>query len=232
MLKNIRPTLLALICIAGSLHESAWADQTAEDRLRDQLRQTVLQLRQEQDENAELKTKSASTVVVEKPVVQKVDKASRAQTEQAKEQARQQQARADGLQTQLDDAHTQLAQLQAALTQSGQALHAQQLATQDAEARASALQGVAAHEKACVEDNHKLVVIGIELQERYDDAGIWDVLWSHEPLTGIPGLEREKLMQQYHARIVDATVVPMTADSGAGYGALRNRPAMSVAAHN
>lgn len=203
MLKNIRVIMLG--SLGTLLPLLAHADQSAEDRLREQLRQTVMELRQEQDENADLKAKAAAAPAAPVVVQPRVDKASRAQLEQAKRAASEEQQHADDLQKQLDDLKAQLSKVQA---DAADALRAQVKATDDANARADAVQAFADNDRTCLDDNQKLVELNQAVLESYDRRGALDVIWRSEPVTGIPHVEIERLVQTYHARVVDAAAPP------------------------
>jgi len=211
MLKKIRVIMLG--SLGGLLPLLAHADQSAEDRLREQLRQTVLELRQEQDENADLKAKAASAPVAPVVVQPKVDKVSRAQLEQAKRAASEEQQHADDLQKQVDDLKAQLSKVQA---DAADALRAQVKATQDANARADAVQAYADNDRTCLDDNQKLVELNRAVLDSYDRRSALDVIWRSEPVTGIPHIEVELLVQTYQAKVVDASAPAAPADADAG----------------
>jgi uncharacterized coiled-coil protein SlyX len=206
MLKNIRVILLASV-IAG-LSLPALADQSSEDRMREQLRQTVMQLRQVEDENAELKNKAAAAPAAPVVVQPKVDKASRAELENARRSGAAQQQRADDLQKQLDDLKAQLAKVQA---DDAQALSVQVKAAQDAQARVDVVQAFADNDRTCLADNAMLVKINEALLKRYDERTPLDIFWRSEPVTGIPHIEVERLVQTYHAQVVDGVAPPAPA---------------------
>lgn len=206
MLKNIRVIVLASV-IAG-LSLPALADQSSEDRMREQLRQTVMQLRQVEDENAELKNKAAAAPAAPVVVQPKVDKASRAELENARRSGAAQQQRADDLQKQLDDLKAQLAKVQA---DDAQALSVQVKAAQDAQARVDVVQAFADNDRTCLADNAMLVRINEALLKRYDERTPLDIFWRSEPVTGIPHIEVERLVQTYHAQVVDGVAPPAPA---------------------
>lgn len=193
-----------ILCCAG-----AQAQQSpAEARLRDQLRQTTLDLRQAQDENSALKLKLEQAT----PAVPAAQPAAAA-ADQAKlrglaVQVQAGNARATALQRQLDEAQKSLEQWKQAYDQVVALAKAR-----DAEAKKyQGLYGEAdTRGKSCEADNVKLVQIGDELLERYKHKGVWSAMGDAEPLTGLHRVDMEKLAQDYHARIVDATVKPAPA---------------------
>jgi len=205
MLKKTRSILLGSLVAFAPL--AAHADQSSEDRMREQLRQAVMALRQEQDENADLKIRAeaGTPAPVAAAPVPKVDKAGKAQLEQARRNASEQQQRADDLQKQVDDLKAQLAKAQA---DAADAQRNQLKATQDADNRAAAAQELADNDSRCQSDNQELVTINQTLLQRYDERSVWDVLWRSEPVTGIPHIEVERLVQTWHSKVVDAGAPP------------------------
>lgn len=188
-------TGLALLIAAASAQAQS---RDVERQLRDQLRQTTLELRAAQDDNAQLKARlqtlpaSAPAPAPPPPVVDNSGPLRRSlQAEQQRSAGLQQQLEALQKEQQLwRDGYQKAAavakerDLQA---QKNEALH------QDAEARAH----------SCEDKNAQLVGISEQLLQRYQDKGVWQSLRDDEPLTGLHRVELEKLAQEYHARIVD-----------------------------
>lgn len=201
--------LTALLLAAGALCcAGAQAQQSpAEVRLRDQLRQTTTDLRQAQDENAELKLKlqQAQQPAAPAPAAKPAPAVDDARLRSLAGKAEAESARAASLQQQLDQAQKALEQWKQAYEQAVALARGR-----DAEAKKyQALYTEAdTHGKSCEADNVKLVQIGGELLDRYKHKGVWSAVSDAEPLTGLHRIEMEKLAQDYHARIVDATVQP------------------------
>lgn len=176
--------------------------QSNEDRLRDQLRKTTLDLRQLQDENAQLKTQldaasAAAASAAKKPVEDvQVGKLRRSQQAQA--------AQIDALRQQLDEAKAALAKSQASYDEIRKTA-----AGSDAESKKylADFQETRVQLHNCRSDNVNLVAISNILLERYKNKGVWDAMRDQEPLTGLHRLKLEKAAQEYHGQIVDATVV-------------------------
>ncbi|MBL6749565.1 MAG: hypothetical protein ISP90_03550 [Nevskia sp.] len=200
-----------VLLLGAALATSAPAPaQTVEERLRDQLRQTTLQLRQALDDNADLKGKLDAQA--------QQAAAQQAQAEAAKPSAQQQQQLA-ALQRDLAASTQQAATLQQQLDAARQALAQWQKGYQDA-AEAARTRGADAKKfeaqfqdadtrlKACSADNASLVDISNELLQRYKSKGLWGAIADAEPVTGLHRVELEKAAQAYHGRIVDATVAP------------------------
>jgi hypothetical protein len=171
------------------------AAQSMEDKLREQLRATVVQLRQIQDDQAALQA-------------QKV----------AAEQER------DALKTQLAAAKAQLAHVpkSAALSPSP-ALEAELAKYKDAYAQATstAQQAQAGHDKlqtdltasqtlvsACETKNTQLIKVGNEILDAYQHFDFGDALGANEPFIGIKRVELENLAQDYGDRLYDGKFDP------------------------
>jgi chromosome segregation ATPase len=173
----------------------ASADAAAETRMRDQLRQTITDLRQLQDENAELKTKLARPAI---PVVppeelhkqQLLAEQSRAAAAQAKKDA-------DELRKQIEELKQQLAASQAAATESSHGLQETknrlQAATKDGDALQVRFDG-------CQAKNRQLTSLFDELLVEFDHRGVIDALLAREPLTGLKRAQLERLTDEYRTR--------------------------------
>lgn len=206
---NIRQSFTLLLWLGVALPVAA---QTAPDaRLRDQLRQTTLQLRQLQDENSGLKAQveTLGKQALAVPVVAE-PKVDDAELQALRAKLRQEQVRAADLQQKLEAVESNLTAWKQSYDQ------AVSLAkTRDADAKRLESQGeqtLVAHQQtvsalqACVADNASLVQIGNELIGRYRDKGVWSAVRDKEPLLGLTKLEFEKLAQDYRGRIADHTV--------------------------
>lgn len=201
MKAGIRMVLVAGLVVCGLVH----ADDEA-SRLREQLRQTVMQLRQAEDENADLKAKAANAPAVAAPVAQpRPDKASKAEVEKWRSQAQVQTAHAQDLQKQLDTANAQIATLQTSLSQ---AEATSRDALSKADTATKKLDGVIQASNICISDNADLVKISEALISEYKHWSFGDVARANEPLTGIPRIRFEAEAQRYHARVVDDTLTP------------------------
>jgi DNA repair exonuclease SbcCD ATPase subunit len=198
--------LLALLLCAIALPVAA---QSAPDaRLRDQLRQTTTQLRTLEDENASLK---ASNQALTQQLAQRPEAPAAAVARPVDD------AELRGLRTKLQQEKDRSAELEQKLTtvepilgrwkQSYEQV-ATMAKTRDADARRFEADYQQSHaaQQACVADNISLVQIGNELIGQYRDKGVWSTMRDKEPLLGISRIKFEKLAQDYHARINDASV--------------------------
>ena len=171
------------------------AAQSMEDKLREQLRATVVQLHQVQDDQAALQA-------------QKV----------AAEQER------DALRSQLAAAKSQLAHVpKSAAPSPSPALEAEIAKYKDAYAQAanSAQQAQAGHDKlqtdltasqnllgVCETKNTQLIKVGNEILDAYQHFDFGDALGANEPFIGIKRVELENLAQDYGDRLYDGKFDP------------------------
>lgn len=193
--------LLALAAVAGQGH----ADPLV-DRMRDQLRQTITQLRQLEDENLSLKAKLASASAA--PAVKTVVKDNSAELNQLRSAVRQQSARADDGQQRLVALTAQLEQVQLALQQANSALNSQQAAASGLNQQA---QTALAKQQLCESYNQQLSVVSGEILARFQQQGFWQALAAHEPVTALYRVRIDNLAQDYQNRIADASVAPVRA---------------------
>jgi hypothetical protein len=206
--------VLLISCVA--LAAPAQAQSPAEARLRDQLRQTTLDLRQAQDENSALKVKldalSQQAAPPPAPVAAAPTAADTARLGRLQAALSAEQAKTAAALQQGDSDHKALAQWQQSYAQ---LLTLAKSRDADAKKFEAMYKEEDSHAKACTQSNVRLVQISDELLSRYKNKGVWDAMGDGEPLTGIHRVELEKIAQDYHARIVDSTVKPAQALPGA-----------------
>lgn len=195
---------MGLALLAALSVQTLHADP-ALDRMRDQLRQTILQMRQLEDENLSLKAKAATAMPAPTPVAAKVDNAELNRWRSAAQSERE---RAAALQLKLDQATVQIQQLQQGLTQAGSAANSQQQAARTLEGQ---LKAALQQQQGCDSHNAELVSLATEILAKYRQQGFWQAVRDHEPVTGLYRVKLENLVQDYHNRIADATVAPAAA---------------------
>lgn len=195
---------LAVLVCAGAQAQSA-----AETALRDQLRKTILDLRQLQDQNAALKAQLAATGPRPAPAAPAPEPKAAAGDAKLQGALKSETDKAKALQQQLDNANKVLAQWQQVYDQAVALARARDA---DAKKFETEYHQVDDHVNACDRKNTILVQIGEELIERYKHKDTWDALKDGEPLTGIHHVKLERIAQEYHARIVDATSAPLPAE--------------------
>ncbi|MDE0855123.1 MAG: hypothetical protein OSA97_11950 [Nevskia sp.] len=215
------PLLLLLAAVPCLLTSGAQAQAiSAEDRTRDALRQTTLQLRQVQDENADLRaklqaqeqrlaqlTQNATAVKAPAPVdASELIKLRRSLEAQS--------ADAAALRQQLDDAQKALSQWQQGYQQAADLARGR-----DAEAKKyeTLYHDTDARAQSCEQKNAELFKLGNELLDRYKNKGVWESLGDDEPFTRIHRVQLEKLAQDYHARLLDQKAEPPAGVTGEGH---------------
>ncbi len=197
--------LTTLSLAAAALPAQARADDAAEQRLRDALRQTTLQLRQLQDQNAELQTKQQA---LEQQLAAAPKQASAAEAGQAAGLRRSlagKSAEADALRQQLDEARKSLAEWQQARQQ---AVDFARKRDADATRYQSQFEDSEGHLHSCEQKNAALYALGSELLERYKNKGMWEAAKNDEPFLQLHRVRLEELAQGYHDKLVDQKVVP------------------------
>lgn len=209
-----RNWMLTALLFAVAAPASAQQRSDAEDRLRDMLRQTTIELRDAQSQNVELRAKidelnakGAATAA----------SAPRANVDTAA--LRRAQSEAEQLRTALAEARHAIEERDQALAQWQQAYgQAEQLArTRDGDAKRldELQQTLTQRVNACERDNAQLVDVAEEVLEKYRNKGVWDAMRDAEPLTGIHRVQLETLAQKYHARILDLQAKPNASASEA-----------------
>lgn len=180
----------------------------AETRLRDMLRQTAVELRDLQAQNAELRAKLDELAAQREksPVPAPAPTVSPAQLEELR-RARNE---AETLRLSLDEAQRTLDERDQTLAKWKQAYEqAEQLARgRDADAKQldELQRSLGARVDVCERDNAELVGIAQEILDRYRNKGVWAAMRDAEPVTGIRRVRLEALAQEYHAKIVDRDV--------------------------
>lgn len=190
--------LLVFSLIASLLLVSALrADEVSDKRLRDQLRQTMLEMRKVQDENSELQMKLAGVAAQAKPV--ESARASRAEIDKVRGGMKQEISK---MQAEMDAINERLSAAQQSLADALKQLDEKNTLLKSAQGRVGV---VGVRIARCEKDNVDLVRISGELLQRYHDMGVWEAIWTKEPLTGLMRVRRENLVEKYRGQIIDAT---------------------------
>ncbi len=187
--------LLASLCVPGVA-----SAQSSDAKLRDQLRQTIIELRRVDDENASLKAQLAQLTAAQ-------DAARHLEASLATEKKKSH--RADVLQQTVQQLQQNLQQLQAHDAQQAVLLNQYYSQYRVLSARLTQTQG---HVDTCSARNAYLVQLSDELVQHYHDRGFFDVLLSKEPLTGLKRVEMEKLAQDYRGKVQDQRYPPAAAE--------------------
>lgn len=189
-----RVLLCATLLFASMPHASAADDATW---LRDQLRQTTVELRRLQEENGALQTR-LEKAARESAAPAAADTQTKIEARRARADAERIQAENVRLQTELVAANECANALQQSLaTTQGHLQAAEQARVELTQAAGAAAQ--------CERDNAELSRISLDVIARYRERGVWDVLRESEPLTGIQRARHEALTEKYRAAVIDAT---------------------------
>lgn len=197
---SLRPAVLLVPLLACCASTPAWAQAGLDTRMRDQLRQTILEMRKLEDENAALKVQLASGAPAAKPAKPAADEA---ELRRARGEAGRNRERAEQAEQALAAAQEQIAALQRELAASKSALGLSQEREQRLQQVGNEL---LSRNQSCQADNRKLLVISRDLIARYKDRGLADVLLAKEPLTGLRRVQLEKLAQDYEAQLREQTL--------------------------
>lgn len=209
----MRSALLALVLL-GTSAQAAFADDTAEARLRDALKQSVAQMRQAQDSAAAAQAQLAS---LQAELATAKSQLAADEAKLAGGTAKPEQLRA--LQDQLAAAGAENAQLRQSLQAfEGRVGQAQDFArAREAEAQA-AQAGLVANTKAlqtCKAANAKLIDVSESVLNLWRDRSfLWMLRKSYEPLVGAAKVDLENLVQDYDNKIRDQEYVPPPARKG------------------
>lgn len=197
-----------------SVFVMVWASQSMADpvvdRMRDQLRQTVTQMRQLEDENLALKAKLANaSAAPAAPVVKVVTKDNSAELLKLRANAQREQERASALQKKVDELSQQNQQLQAYITQVKGVLANQQQSVLVLNEKTTLAEK---KQKLCEQSNQALVDMSQEILKKYQQQNLWQAMRKHEPLLGLYQVKIENILQDYQQKIADADVSPIVND--------------------
>jgi len=210
----MRAALLAASILLGFTLVPAHADDSAEQRLRDALKQSVAQMRQAQDAAGAAQAQVAQLQAELATAKSQLDAANaKLSGGTAKPEA------VKALQDQLSAAASENAQLRQSLQQfQGRVGQAQDFARQrEAEAQ-TAQAGLVANTKAlqtCKTANTKLIGVSEQVLNLWRDKSfLWMLRKSYEPLVGAAKVDLENLVQDYDDKIKDQEYVPPPARKG------------------
>jgi chromosome segregation ATPase len=228
---NNRGSFLTVVMLVALMLAASKADDapaTTESRLRDALRNTMLQLRDAQNQTITLQAAKDQADKDSADLKAKVDTLNAQITALAKQSAEDKET-ADksiaGLNAQVADLTGQIARLNDALKQWKDAYNqtAQLAATKEAARAQLAMQ--AALLQRTVEDretkNLELFKTGNEILTRYEKFGLGDALGAKEPFVGLSRVKLETLVQDYKDKLLDQTVTsgqPLSAPASHAVG--------------
>ena len=171
----------------------ASAQQSLEDRLREQLRSTVAQLRELQDREATLQAQKAAAEQ-ERDTARKELEAMRAQLAAAKGNTRE---RAALQQT--------VAQYRSAAQQATTAAQQKEAARAELETQLAARSAIL---DACMAKNTQLYHVGLEILDAYQKFDLGDALGANEPFIKIHRVDLENIAQNYGDQLYDGQFDP------------------------
>jgi chromosome segregation ATPase len=230
-------TLVSLFSPYFAMGQDEQASST-ETRLRQALRDTMVQLRDAQNQVVTLQATQAQSDKDKADLQAKVD-ALTAQVKNLTDQAATDKAASDdaiaGLKSQVTDQTGQIGRLNDGLKQWKDAYNqVAQLATAKETARAQlALQ--AALLQRTVDDretkNLALYKLGNEILTRYEQFGLGDALAAKEPFVGVTRVKLENLVQDYKNKLLDQAITsgqPMAPAPDALQAQKQNKPATAT----
>jgi septal ring factor EnvC (AmiA/AmiB activator) len=201
--------LAALLCAVLPVHAD---DADTISRLKDALRNTMLQLRTVtadrdnlQAQTADLQSQNATLTqqladLTKKSAAQQADDAGEIKT----------------LKGQVSDQEDSIATLQASLDQWTKSQKQAVALLNATEAKRAKLAELSIHMQRVVDDqkvkNDEMYKLGMELLDRYEKFGLGEALTAKEPFIGITRTKFETLVQDYDDKLLDQQI---TADSSA-----------------
>lgn len=205
--------VVILIALMPGLSRADDAPATTESRLRDALRNTMLQLRDAQNQAATLQATQAQSDKDNADLKAKIDTLNtqiNALTKQSADDKETSDKAIEGLKAQVADLTGQIGRLNDALKQWKDAYNqAAQLATAKEAARAQLAMQAALLQRT-VDDretkNLELFKTGNEILIRYEKFGLGDAIGAKEPFVGITRVKLEELVQDYKDKLLNQTV--------------------------
>jgi chromosome segregation ATPase len=204
MVKALALLLVAgLVPLAGSLPASA---QSLEDRLRDQLRSTLNELHQLQDQQAALQAQKAAADQERDTLKAQLAKAQ-AQLAHAGESA--------AAKAQAQALTGEVAQFKAAADQANGT--AQQMQA-DRDKLQTTLVDAQKQLGACAEKNTKLLKLGNEILDAYQQFDVGDAIAANEPFISIHRVELENMAQDFDDRLHEGKFDPRAKEPSSSGG--------------
>jgi chromosome segregation ATPase len=187
----------------------AGAAEKVDERMREQLRSTITQMRALTQENAALKAELAQAQAqVKATPPEDPEKEVR-----LKRQASQLRGEKDQLEQQLSGLRAELEQANARSEAEQRDKQKLQLLVLSDHRRADSAEQTA---NACRADNQALIGMVQEVVQRYESRGVFDALMAREPLTGLRQAQLQRISQRYRdeAAALNATAPPPAAAPG------------------
>jgi hypothetical protein len=205
-----RSQIIALAVPALLIAGAAHAASSEEDRLREQLRQTVLQLRELQDNQAAASAQQ-SDAAQQRDALQKELTATKAKLKSgggSGRKVRELQASLAKSKADADQANQALKQSEAQLDQYKEAYAKAGDQVRDLTGERDRLQGAYAKANAtlaaCQAKNIQLYVVSHQILDAYARVNFGDVMATREPFLGLKRTELENTVQGYGDKLYDA----------------------------
>jgi hypothetical protein len=199
---------LALTALAASVALAADQPSPAELKMREALRNTMLQLRTTEIERANLQAANSELEQKLKYVDGKLQASAKqladdkAAADKTVADLIDKVAKRDGDIVQLNDS---LAKWKASHAQVSELARTKEAARAQFEAKSIGLERVVADQKR---KNDAMYKLGTEVLNRYEHFGIGDALTAREPFVGITRVKFENLIQDYSDKLTDAKIKP------------------------
>lgn len=201
---------VSVVLIALTQPGTNAADQpaSAETRLREMLRTTMLQLRAAENERAALQAAQAESAAKEKALTEQVE----ALTKQSAADKDAADKAITDLKAKVADQDTEIAQLKDALEKwkQGYAKAADIANAKEAERAKLASQVILLDRKVADREtkNAEMFRIANEILRRYERFGLGDALLAREPFVGIARVKLENQVQDYQDKLLDQKIKP------------------------
>lgn len=187
---------LALAVAIFALAPALAADAQNDDRLRTQLRQVTIQLRQAQDDQAAMQAQKIAAEM-ERDTLKKQLAAAQAELARARHGG----DRAGAVEG-------ELAKVKGALGEASNAAQKDKAEREKMQADAVATLGTLA---ACQAKNAKLLAVARQILKEYENFDVVDAFGANEPFTRLRRVELENMAQDYQDRIDDSLFDPKAA---------------------
>jgi chromosome segregation ATPase len=206
---------LLIFILPGALRAQDAAQETTESRLRDALRNTMLQLRDAQGQIATLQAAQAQSDQDTTGLKAKIDTLN-TQIASITKQAADDKAVSDkaigDLKTQNADQATQIGKLNDALAAWEKDDKQYLQLSKDKEAARAQLAAQVILMQRVIDDretkNLALYTLGNEILTRYQKYGLGEAITAKEPFTGLTRVKLQELVQDYQDKLLDQRIIP------------------------
>jgi predicted nucleic acid-binding Zn-ribbon protein len=208
MQRSLKPLFLCLLLLAGAQSPAADAPNAAEARLRESLKNTMLQLRAAQAESAAAQASKAE-LEAEKAALEASFEAFKKEVVAARAADA---AAATALQAKLADSEAQAKRLDGELakTKASDKQFRELAGAKEAERAKLAAQIIVLDRKVADQQtrNAALYKTGTEILSRYEKFGLGEALTAREPFVGVTKVKLQNLVQDYSDKLSDQKIKP------------------------